>query len=157
MTLLKKIRDLLSPHERRRALLLLGMVLVMAGLDMIGVASIMPFMAVLANPEVIETNRYLQAVYQRLGFSDTRSFLFFLGVMMFVALVVATACRALTTYATVRFTQMRNYSLSRRLVAGYLGQPYEFFLNRHSADLGNSVLAEVEQVIGGALMPAISP
>ncbi|MFO7641726.1 MAG: ABC transporter ATP-binding protein [Candidatus Competibacteraceae bacterium] len=132
------------------------MVLVMAVLDMVGVASIMPFMAVLANPEVVETHRYLQAVYQRLGFSDTPSFLFFLGVVVFVALVVATAGRALTTYATVRFTQMRNYSLSRKLVAGYLGQPYEFFLNRHSADLGKSVLAEVEQVIGGALMPAIN-
>jgi hypothetical protein len=48
---------------------------------------------------------------------------------------------------------MRNYSLSMRLVAGYLHQPYAWFLNRHSADLGKNVLVEVQQVIGGALIP----
>jgi hypothetical protein len=59
--MITKILDLLSPQERRRAGLLLGMILVMALLDMVGVASIMPFMAVLANPRVVETNAYLAA------------------------------------------------------------------------------------------------
>jgi hypothetical protein len=59
--MITKILDLLSPQERRRAGLLLGMILVMALLDVVGVASIMPFMAVLANPRVVETNAYLAA------------------------------------------------------------------------------------------------
>lgn len=54
--MIKKLLDLLTPYERKRAGLLLGMILVMALLAMIGVASIMPIMAVLANPELVETN-----------------------------------------------------------------------------------------------------
>jgi ABC-type multidrug transport system fused ATPase/permease subunit len=36
-----------------------------------------------------------------------------------------------------------------------LHQPYDWFLNRHSADLGKTVLSESEYVITGALQPAL--
>lgn len=156
MITLKKLLDLLTPHERRRALLLLVMILIMALLDVIGVASIMPFMAVLSNPELVETNAILAAVYAGLGFSDIQSFMFFLGVMVFMALVVSLAFKALTTYAQLRFTLMREYSIGRRLIEGYLHQPYTWFLNRHSAELGKNVLSQVVQIIHGAMIPVMT-
>ena len=56
MQTFKKLLFLLNSNERKRARLLLIMILIMALLDMIGVASILPFMAVLTNPGLIETN-----------------------------------------------------------------------------------------------------
>jgi ABC-type multidrug transport system fused ATPase/permease subunit len=152
---IKKLAEMLNAHERKRALMLFGLVVVMALLEVVGVASVMPFMAVMANPEVVETNAFLAAVYNTLGFTDTRSYLSFLGLIVFVALVSSIAFKALTTYALLRFTNMRGYSLCRRLVGGYLNQPYEWFLNRNSADLSKTVLAEVQQVISGGLIPAM--
>ena len=152
---LKKLLDLLSRKERRQAFLLFGMVLIMALLDMAGIASIMPFLSVLANPDVVETNRYLASIYHRFGYSDPGAFLYFLGLMVFVLLIVSISFKALTHYFILRFTHMRNYSISRRLVVSYLQQPYEWFLNRHSADLAKTVLSEVEQVILVAMLPAI--
>ena len=55
---LKKFLFLLSPQERKGAGFLLFMILIMALLDMIGVASILPFMAVLTNPDIIQTWMY---------------------------------------------------------------------------------------------------
>ncbi|MFP4285662.1 MAG: ABC transporter ATP-binding protein [Desulfovermiculus sp.] len=153
MNTIKKILSLLTPEERRRAYLLLFMILVMALLDTIGVASIMPFMSVLGNPEVVETNRWLNLVYTKLGFTSPKDFLFFLGLIVFIALVSSIAFKALTQYALLRFTHMRNFSLSCRLFKGYLGRPYAWFLNRHSADLGKSVLSEVQQVINNVVIP----
>ena len=54
MQTLKKLLFLLTPHEQKKAGLLLILILIMALLDMIGVASILPFMAVLTNPSFIE-------------------------------------------------------------------------------------------------------
>ncbi len=153
MTSLKKLLDLLTSQERRRAVLLLGMILMMALLDVIGVASIMPFMAVLANPQLVETNVFLATVYAGLGFTDPQRFLFFLGVVVFVVLVVSLAFKALTTYAQLRFTLMREYSIGRRLIEGYLHQPYAWFLNRHSAELGKTILSEVQQVVEKSMLP----
>nr|WP_017942192.1 MULTISPECIES: ABC transporter ATP-binding protein [unclassified Thioalkalivibrio] len=131
------------------------MVTVMALLEVVGVASIMPFMSALADPEVVETNAHLNAVYTILGFEEPRTFLFFLGWVVFGALVLSISFKALTTYALVRYSKMREYTIGKRLVAGYLRQPYDWFLNRHSADLGKSILSEVGQVINQAIVPVL--
>ena len=149
----RKVLALLSPKERKEAYLLLVMILVMAFLDVVGIASIMPFMAVVANPDVIQSNEWLNMIYTWLEFSDPKRFLFFLGIAVFLFLVVSVSFKAITNWAITHFTQMRNYSISRRLVSGYLRQPYEWFLSRHSADLGKTVLSEVQLVVQGALMP----
>ncbi|KAA6183915.1 hypothetical protein F2Q65_13970 [Thiohalocapsa marina] len=125
---------------------MLGMILVMALLDMLGVASIMPFMAVLADPGLVETNAVLNTAYaaaSNFGVETPEQFLFVLGIGVFVLLVSSLAFKALTTYAQLRFTLMREYSIGKRLVEGYLHQPYSWFLNRHSADLGKTILSEV--------------
>ena len=154
-----KLLNLLSPKERRSAGLLLGMVLTMALLDMAGVASIMPFIAILANPELVETNMFLKTSYaisNSFGINTNEQFLFLLGILTFVLLVTSLAFRALATYAQLRFTQMREYSISRRLVEGYLNQPYSWFLGRHSADLGKTILSEVGIVIGNGFTPMMT-
>lgn len=153
MTLIRKVLDLLSPLERRQALLLLCLIIVMAFLDMIGVASIMPFMAVLATPDLVQSNRYLAAAYDFFGFNDRDSFMFLLGVAVFITLVLSIGFKAFTAWAMLRFSRLWEYSVTRRVVELYLHQPYEWFLNKHSSDLGKTVLAEVGQVVGGAMLP----
>ena len=135
------------------------MILVMAFLDMLGVASILPFMAVLANPELVHTNALLNAAFttsRHIGIQTTDLFLFALGMLVFVLLVSSLAFKAITTYAQTRFALMREYSIGKRLVEGYLHQPYSWFLNRHSADLGKTILSEVGAVISNGMVPLMT-
>jgi ATP-binding cassette, subfamily B, bacterial PglK len=159
MKIVKKILIILSPAERKRAALVLLMILIMAFLDMLGVASIMPFMAVLANPEVVETNEILNAAYKfskTLGVSTVQEFIFSLGILVFLMLFVTLAFKALTVYAQARFALMREYSIGKRLVEGYIHKPYSWFLTRNSADLGKNVLSEVNLVVANALIPIMN-
>jgi ATP-binding cassette, subfamily B, bacterial PglK len=156
MQTFKKLLYFLSPHERKRAGLLLIMILIMALLDTIGVASILPLIAVLANPSVVETNIYLNKMFQAssmFGVESTQHFLFFLGALVFVILISSISFKALTTYAQVRFIEMRQYTVGKRLIEAYLQQPYSWFLNRNSADLGKTILSEVGQVIASGIGP----
>ena len=156
---LKKLLYLLSSKDRKRASLLLIMVFVMALLDMLGVVSIMPFMAVLTNPEVVETNTILKTAFKTasiFGVETNRQFLFFLGVVVMVMLVVSLTFKALTMYLQVRFTSMCQYRIAKRLVEGYLYQPYSWILNRHSADLGKTILSEVGVVVAKGLKPMMN-
>jgi ABC-type multidrug transport system fused ATPase/permease subunit len=152
----KKLLFLLTPHERKRAGLLLTMMTIMALLDMIGVASVLPFVAVLTNPGLIETNVILNTIFQNssmFGIETNQEFLFALGVLVFVLLIISLAFKALTTYAQIRFAQMREHSIGKRLIEGYLHQPYSWFLSRHSADLGKTILSEVSTIIGQGIGP----
>lgn len=153
---IKKLLSLLTPKEQRKAFGLLVMIIFMAILDVAGVASIMPFMATIANLEVIKTNSTLAYFYSVLEFKDSHSFMLFLGVVVIVFLVASLAFKAYATYAQLRFGLMREYSIGRRLIEGYLHQPYTWFLNKHSANLGNVILSEVNQVVGSAMNPMMT-
>jgi ABC-type bacteriocin/lantibiotic exporter with double-glycine peptidase domain len=159
MQTFKKLLFLLSPHELKRASLLLIMIIIMAFLDMLGVASILPFMAVLVSPDLIETNFLLNTMFQiskMFGVKNNQQFLFVLGILVFALLIISLIFKALTTFAQVRFVQMREYSIGKRLVEGYLYQPYSWFLNRNSADLGKTILSEAQQVIGSGMYPLMN-
>ena len=151
----KKILQILSLEERRKTILLLLLILTMALFDVVGIASIMPFMSVLADPSIIETNKYLSKRYLFFHFNDSKRFLFFLGIFVFLVLVASSAFKAFTVCAQTRFTMMREFTIARRLVEKYLHQPYSWYLHKHSSDLGKNVLNEVSQVIQGSLIPAI--
>ena len=158
MQILKKIIFLLSSNERKRCLMLLGMIIIMALLDTIGVASIMPFIAILSQPSIIETNYFLNSIFKysnTFGIDTNQEFLFMLGIIVFTLLITSLSFKALTTYAQIRFVKMREYTIGKRLVEGYLHQPYSWFLNRNSADLGKSILGEVGTVVSGGILPSI--
>ena len=158
MSVFKKLFDLLSPREKKHSFLLFLMILIMAIFDMIGVASILPFIGLLTNPELLETNIILIKMFEIskvFGVETNREFLFALGVLVFVLLVFSLIFKALTYYAQSRFVQMREYSIGKRLIEGYLHQPYSWFLNRHSADIGKVLLSEVGQMVSGGLRPLI--
>ena len=148
-----KFKDLLDPRERRNAVILFVMILGTGVLEAVGVDSVMPFLSVLSNPGVIQENAYLAFGYEGLGFTETNSFLLFLGIAVFLIVVFGLSFRALTEYFLARYTHMPNLSLSSRLLRSYLSRPYSWFLNRHSADLGNTILSEVQQVVNQALLP----
>ena len=96
----RKLIDLLTPPEKRRFYLLLGMIMVMGLAEMVSVASILPFLAVLADPgDHRDATTRLARVYAALGFADHQSFLIFLGVGVFVLVVVGLLFSTLTQYA----------------------------------------------------------
>lgn len=127
----------------------------MALLEIAGVASIMPFLSVLGNPEVVETNPVLSALYKYFGFSSVSGFLVVLGVAAFVLILFSATFRSITQYAMHRFVEMRRHSIGERLLETYLRQPYDFFLDRHSSDLAKSILSEVDLLVGQVFRPGM--
>lgn len=156
---LKKIFELLTPDERKLSYFLLILILIMAFIDMLGVASILPFVSVLTNPEIIQTNFILKFLYKKsefLGVNDERKFLFLLGFSVFIFLILSLTFKAFTTYVQTRFSLMREYSIGKRLIEGYLSQPYPWFLNKNSSYLGKNILSQVNHVVNQAIFTMIN-
>ena len=130
----------------------------MALLDTIGVASILPFITILTNPEIIYSNIVLNMMFQKLkifGVENSNQFLFVLGILVFLILLFSLIFKSLTSYAQERYCQMREFSIGKRLIEGYLHQPYSWFLNQHSANIGKTILSEVQQVVVNGILPII--
>jgi ABC-type multidrug transport system fused ATPase/permease subunit len=158
MYTLKKILYFLNPSEKKHFLLILIMTLIMSLINLLGVASIMPFLYILVNPSIIETNLYLNVFFEFssiIGITNKEDFIFLFGILVLSLLIFSIAFKALTTYLQIRFVQMQEYSISKRLVETYLSQPYSWFLDQNSAALGKSILSEANLIKSQVLYPFI--
>ena len=159
MKTLKKLIFLLTTREQFRAILIFFVILIMAFIEIAGLASIVPFMAILSDPNVIEDNSQLNMAYQvsrDFGIENEKQFLFLSGLVVFLLLVVSLITKALATYLQVNFSSTAKFNLEKRLVTSYLSQSYVWFLDRHSADLGKNILGEVGTVIKGGVQAMIN-
>jgi len=158
MQALKKLIYILTTAEHKKAISLFLVTLIMALIDGIGVVSIMPFIMILLNPQILETNLILKNVYTSMkvfGLETNLQFIFFIGVCTFIILIISLAFKAFTLYKQHSFTSDCEYSLSKRLVEGYIHQPYSWFLNRHSSELGKTILSDVRTVINSCISPMV--
>ena len=156
---INKLLYLLPSKEKKKVIVLLVMVLIMAFLDMLGVASILPFMTVLTNPDMIETNFILNQSFKSvtiLGIETKEQFLFFLGIVVIAILVISLIFKAITLYFQAHLVAMSKHKISRRLIKHYIHQPFSWVLNRNSAELGKTILSEVAVVISKGLQPALN-
>ena len=155
MEIIRTFFDLLTPREKRNLGLLFVAVVIMAGLEVVSVASIMPFLSVAADPSIIQKNVYLSWTYETFEFTDTNSFLIGLGLSALAAMILSNIFIVLTTWALFRYVWARNHSFSRRLLRSYLNRPYEYFLTRNSSELGKNILEEVKEIVNEMLYPAL--
>lgn len=153
---LKGIFGLLTPADRWQ-LLRVGVVMLLAAVgEVIGVSSITPFIAVLSRPELIQQNAQLSWLYRTFEFTSTRSFLLALGALFLSLYFLSLALRGFGAWVQFQYANERARSWSRRLLAEYLRQPYQWFLSKNSAELNSSILSEVDNSVWNALVPAIT-
>lgn len=151
----RRIWSLLTGPERRQFLLLLLAMLVMAVFDVAGVGAILPFLSVVADPSLLDTNPRLARLADLLGLDTARAATVGLGVAVLLLIVAGTAVRALVTFAQFRFALMRSYTLGSRLLHGYLARDYAWQLGRNSAELNTVIISEVDQAVRESILPAI--
>ncbi|HUF82143.1 MAG TPA: ABC transporter ATP-binding protein [Burkholderiales bacterium] len=151
----RKYGLLLEPRARRELLALCALAVLAAFLEMLAVASIMPFLATLASPELAASDSRLAALQAFFGAASQAEFLAYLGGVVLLILVVANATAATTTWLMLRFANRQGHALSVRMLATYLSKPYEFYLGRHTAELQKNVFGEVFRVTGGILIPFV--
>ena len=104
MQIIKKLLFFLSDQEKKKANLILILILIMAVTDMAGVASIMPFIAVLTNPSIIETNSALNKLFDlsnNFGVNTYNEFIFVLGILVFVLLIFSLSLKSHYVYFNI--------------------------------------------------------
>jgi ABC-type bacteriocin/lantibiotic exporter with double-glycine peptidase domain len=150
---LRKLLTLLSEDERKKAFFLIFFILFSAILDVIGIASVLPIIALLSNPNLVESNVLINKIYIFFNMNDHQVFLFYLALFFFIFFLISIGVKTLSIYFQLRFSLMCEYSIGKRLLKTYLYQSYSWFLDRHSSDLARNILSTVSQVVNQAMVP----
>lgn len=151
----QKLFALFDAVERRRFWILTALMVMVAVAEIVGISAVLMLLNVLSEPGLLQTNARLAGFYQWVGFDSTFTFQVTLAVVVLVVVMAGLAVKALGSYALIRFSTMRGYTVSTRLLSAYLSQPYPWFLDRNSAELGKNVLNEVDGLVARVIQPCL--
>ncbi len=132
------------------AVLLLCSVLISI-VELAGIASIMPFIASLSSPELVETQPLLSRLYNWFNFDNYRYYIIALGMISFFIMFVSYVLGIFYSWITVRFINIKEYEISTALLRSYLTQNFEETSSRNTSELSKNILQDVENVISGIL------
>jgi ATP-binding cassette, subfamily B, bacterial PglK len=154
----KKLSIFLDGSAKKEAILLLMLMLVVSVLDAIGIASIMPLIMIIIDPEIINNNILIKPFWefsQKIIGLNTAQFIVFFGIGLFFILILTLALRGALTFWQLNFSSRLEYKVSVWLMRQYLNLPYELTFQRSSSELGAKILTEVSTIIYQSLIPTL--
>lgn len=144
-TLIELFR-LLTHDQRRRFYSLQALVVLMAFLELVGIASIGPFMALVADINLIESNVIYKKLYDVSGLSSPTDFLFATGLGVLVMLGIASFVSVFTTWRLSLFSMQVGTEIADRLYQYYLRQNWLFHASGSSAQFTKQIATEANRV-----------
>lgn len=151
--LIKELFQLLSPSQRKRFYTLQILVIIMALAEIVGIASIAPFMALVGDVTMLERDNFLATLYQQTGLENPYDFVFWVGAGVLVALASAALISMYTIWKFSMFAAKVGTEIADRLYKHYMNQAWLFHASNSSAQLTKQVSSEAVRVTDSIIQP----
>lgn len=124
--------------------------------QIMGVASVAPFIALVANPDLIHSNAISQKVYEMAGFASDRDFLVGFAGLLMLNIVVTNIIQAYSMWITVNFAKRLGIELQRDIFHGYIHRDYVKFSRLNSASLVATVSFSINRFVYMVVTPLLA-
>lgn len=150
----KRIWQIQNSINKRKVLTAVALLFFSSILDLIGVASVLPFLLSLSDPNIIQNNNLLLKLNSFLML-ETNEFIIFLGISSFFLIVLNQLLRLFSKWYSLALSENLLFENSRDLFHYYLKKPYEFFLDKNNAHLLQRCTNYVNSTVGGYITPSL--
>ena len=147
LSLLRKLWGHLQKQRRRQLGALLLVMLASSGAEVFSLAAVLPFLAVLANPEQIWQLKVVQQLAPQLGISSATQLLLPVTLLFGLAAVAAAAVRLLNVWLNGRLAAAIGSDLSCEAYCRTLYQPYGVHVARNSSCVITALQSQVVQLV----------
>lgn len=153
LNMIRQLFSLLTPRQRRKFYTLQLLVIVMAFTELLGIASIAPFMALVGDISLLEKEGVFSTLYQVSGATDPLDFLFYSGLFVLLMLLLSTIVATFTIWQLALYASRVGTEIADRLYNHYLQQDWLFHATGSSAHLTKQVSAEALRVTDFIIQP----
>lgn len=153
--MIKQLFSLLSDQQIKSFYKLQILVIVMAFTEILGIASIAPFMALVGDITILERGGIFTKLYQASGLSNPIDFLFYAGLGVLAALAVSTIVSMYTTWKLALYGSSVGTEIADRLYTYYMHQDWQFHASGSSAQLTKQVSSEAMRITSGIVQPVM--
>lgn len=153
LKVIKQLFVLLTDKQLKQFYILQVLVVIMAFTELLGIASIAPFMALVGDISILETNGVFAQLYQLSGLNNPMDFLFYTGVIVLVMLTFSTVISMFTTWRLSIFGARIGTEIADRLYSYYMQQSWQFHASGSSAQLTKQVSTEAARISSQIVQP----
>ncbi len=150
---LRALPVLLTRAQKRDFILLQGLFLISAFVEVAGIASIAPFIALLSNPEIIETNAIVNGIYTELAFESVNEFFFAFAALIMVTITTSNLISAFTMWRLFGFSMRVGAALQTTIYKNYIHNDFVFFSMNNSSRLTSTITQEVPRFVYNVVQP----
>jgi ABC-type multidrug transport system fused ATPase/permease subunit len=151
--LVQDLFSIFTRSQRRRLLMLQALMVLMAFAEIGGVSAIGVFMAVVADPNILDRTNLIGKLYQFSGVGDPGEFIYLVGVVAVVVLVVTAMISMLTVWRAALFSARVGQEMADRLYRYYMHQPWLFHSWGSSAELTKRIASDAYVVSSQVVYP----
>jgi ATP-binding cassette, subfamily B, bacterial PglK len=150
--LIRQLWYILTPQERVEGAFLLCAMVLGAFFEAVSIGLVIPFIAVLREPELLSKVPHIQPLLSNLNINDPRELFFLLGPALIALFAIKTGYLIQLYRWLFRYAMKKEVKLARQLLEGYLSAPYTLHLQRNSAELIGVTTRSVEEFTSGFLV-----
>jgi ATP-binding cassette, subfamily B, bacterial PglK len=136
--------------------LLQGLMLLSALAEVVTLGASLPFIAVLASPDLMSRYRLAKEVDRLLGSPGPHAMIAVLTIAFAAAAVLGGAVRLLVIWAGTRFTFATGAELSLEVYRRTLYQPYQVHIRRSSSEVIAGITGKIGGTMLGVLLPGVT-
>jgi len=155
VNLFKDILQISDKQDKRKIFFLFLLILTSGITEVLGIASVAPFIGLISSPELIYENIYLSSIYDLLGMSSAKEFILFSGFFSIIAILISNSIQLFSFIKITHFSQYHGSKLSNILFSKYLYSNYEFIIENNPSELVKNVVEEVKRVVGGVILESL--
>ena len=148
-----KLFYLMNPEQRRKFAFLQILVIVMAIFELIGIASIGPFMVLVSDFSVLEGDNFIARIYSVSGLTNHYDFTFLIGILVLLLLLIGSFISMYTTWVLSIFGQEVGVKIGDRLFEFYLNKPWLYHTSVSSSTLTKQISVEANRITTGVITP----
>lgn len=151
--MIRQLFSLLTPRQVRQFYILQLLVVIMAFTELVGIASIAPFMALVGDISLLEKEGMFAQLYQISGISSPVDFLFYTGLAVLLVLTSSTVISMFTVWKLSLYAARVGTEIADRLYTHYMQQDWLFHSSGSSAHLTKQVSTEAIRVTDQIIQP----
>jgi ATP-binding cassette, subfamily B, bacterial PglK len=142
--------------RRRRVQLFLLMLLMLAGAfaELVTIGAVLPFLALIADPERASSYPVLGEAFRYLGWDDATGILLPVTILFATTAAAAGAIRILLTWASIKFVIKVGHDLGVEVYRLVLHQPYSYHVSHNTSEMIAAV-NKIQIITGAVLQPLL--
>lgn len=141
-----KLFSILTRHDKHFLILLIAVSILVSFIEMVGIATILPFINIAGNFSTIHSNPYIESVYRFFHFRSDVDFVITAGAVLLVFYLFRSLINLGYFYLLAKFSKGRYHLLAFRLFENYLGMSYRSFIDKNSAELSKTIINEAQNM-----------